>query len=118
MGSANLFAISGKTLKTPKLGGSILPGVTRDSVLKIAGEILGLQIEEGDLSIDEFLTADEAFCTGTAVVVTPIGKVTKDGEDHVIGNGDFGPITKTLRETLLNIQYEKMDDPFDWVFPI
>jgi len=118
MGSANLFALSGKTLKTPKLGGSILPGVTRDSVLKIASEILGLQIEEGDLSIDEFLTADEAFCTGTAVVVTPIGKVTKDGEDHVIGNGDFGPITKTLRETLLNIQYEKMDDPFDWVFPI
>ena len=47
-----------------------------------------------------------------------IGKVTKNGQEHVIGNGDFGTITKTLRETLLNIQYEKMDDPFNWVFPI
>ena len=118
MGSANLFALSGKTLKTPKLGGSILPGVTRDSVIKIASEILGLQVEESDLSIDELLTADEVFCTGTAVVVTPIGKVTKDGHEHVIGNGDFGTITKTLRETLLNIQYEEMDDPFNWIFPI
>ena len=118
MGSANLFALSGKTLKTPKLGGSILPGVTRDSVIKIASEILGIQVEEGDLSIDELLTADEVFCTGTAVVVTPIGKVTKDGHEHVIGNGDFGAITKTLRETLLNIQYEEIDDPFNWVFPI
>tara|TARA_B100000686_G_scaffold89664_1_gene96375 strand:- start:571 stop:1086 length:516 start_codon:yes stop_codon:yes gene_type:complete len=118
MGSANLFALSGKTLKTPKLGGSILPGVTRNSVIKIASKILGLKIEEGDLGIDEFLNADEVFCTGTAVVVTPIGKVTKDGEEHVIGNGDFGTITKTLRETLLNIQNERMDDPFNWVFPI
>ena len=79
---------------------------------------MGLKIEEGDLSIDELLNADEVFCTGTAVVVTPIGKVTKDGKEHVIGNGDFGTITKTLRETLLNIQYEKMDDPFNWVSPI
>ena len=118
MGAANLFALSGKTLKTPKLGGSILPGVTRNSVIKIASEILGLKVEEGDLGIDELLNADEVFCTGTAVVVTPIGKVTKNGQEHVIGNGDFGTITKTLRETLLNIQYEKMDDPFNWVFPI
>ena len=118
MGAANLFAFSGETLKTPKLGGSILPGVTRNSVIKIASEILGLKVEEGDLGIDELLNADEVFCTGTAVVVTPIGKVTKNGQEHVIGNGDFGTITKTLRETLLNIQYEKMDDPFNWVLPI
>ena len=118
MGAANLFALSGKTLKTPKLGGSILPGVTRDSVIRIASEMLGLQVEEGDLHVDELLTADEVFCTGTAVVVTPIGKVTKDGKEHTIGNGGFGTVTKTLRKTLLSIQYEEIDDPFNWVSPI
>jgi branched-chain amino acid aminotransferase len=118
MGAANLFALSGKTLKTPKLGGSILPGVTRDSVIRIASEMLGLQVEEGDLHVDELLTADEVFCTGTAVVVTTIGKVTKDGKEHTIGNGGFGTVTKTLRKTLLSIQYEEIDDPFNWVSPI
>ena len=105
-------------MRTPKLGGSILPGVTRNSVLKIADEILGLKVEEGDLTIDELLSADEVFCSGTAVVVTPIGKVTKDGKEYNIGNGGYGSITKTLRKTLLMIQNEEMDDPFSWVYPI
>lgn len=118
MGSANLFALSGNKLKTPKLGGSILPGVTRDSVLKIAVELLGLTIEEGDLTIEELLGADEVFCTGTAVVVTPIGRITRDGVEHSIGNGEFGPTTKKLRTTLLNIQREEIDDPFGWIFPL
>ena len=118
MGSANLFAIIGNVLKTPKLGGSILPGVTRNSVLKIADEILGLKVEEGDLTIDELLNADEVFCSGTAVVVTPIGKVTKDGKEYNIGNGNYGPVTKKLRKTLMMIQNEEMDDPFGWVYPI
>ena len=118
MGSANLFAIIGNVLKTPKLGGSILPGVTRNSVLKIADEILGLKVEEGDLTIDELLNADEVFCSGTAVVVTPIGKVTKDGKENNIGNGNYGPVTKKLRKTLMMIQNEEMDDPFGWVYPI
>jgi len=64
------------------------------------------------------LSADEVFCTGTAVVVTPIGKVTKDGKAHPIGNGGFGAVTKTLRKTLLSIQSEEIDDPFNWMFPI
>ena len=118
MGAANLFALSGKTLKTPRLGGSILPGVTRDSVIRIASEMLGLQVEEGNLHVNELLSADEVFCTGTAVVVTPIGKVTKDGKEHSIGNGGFGAVTKTLRKTLLSIQYEEIDNPFNWIFPI
>ena len=118
MGSANLFAIMGKVLKTPKLGGSILPGVTRNSVLKIASEILGLEIDEGDLTIAELLRADEVFCSGTAVVVTPVGKVTKDGKDYNFGNGGYGNITKTLRKTLMMIQNEEMEDPFGWVYPL
>ena len=118
MGSANLFVIMGNVLKTPKLGGSILPGVTRNSVLKIADEILGLKVEEGDLTIDELLNADEVFCSGTAVVVTPIGKVTKDGKEYNIGNGNYGPVSKKLRKTLMMIQNEEMDDPFGWVYPI
>ena len=51
-------------------------------------------------------------------MVTPIGKVTKDGKEHPIGNGSFGAVTKTLRKTLLSIQYEEIDDSFNWMFPV
>ena len=96
MGAANLFSLTGNILKTPKLGGSILPGITRDSVIRIAKELMGLEVIEGDLTINELINADEVFCTGTAVVVTPIGFVTKSGVKHTVGSGEFGAITLSL----------------------
>jgi branched-chain amino acid aminotransferase len=118
MGAANLFSLTGNILKTPKLGGSILPGITRDSVIRIAKELMGLEVIEGDLTINELINADEVFCTGTAVVVTPIGFVTKSGVKHTVGSGEFGAITLELRKTLLGIQREEIDDTFGWVYPI
>ena len=118
MGSANIFAIIGNKLITPRLGGSILPGITRNSVIRIAKEILEIEVEEGDLSVEQILSADEVFCTGTAVVVNPIGCITKDDNKIVIGDGEIGNITKKLRQTLLGIQLEEIEDPFKWVHPL
>ena len=115
VGSANLFALKGNVLKTPRLAGSILPGVTRDSVIKIAQDILGIDVQETDLTLNEILNADEVFCTGTAVVVTPIGKICTDKSEHVIGDGNLGSVTAELRGIILNIQSEKDNDKFGWI---
>ena len=115
VGSANLFALKGNVLKTPRLAGSILPGVTRDSVIKIAQDKLRLDVQETDLTLDEMLNADEAFCTGTAVVVTPIGKISTENSAYIIGNGKMGSITAELRKTILNIQSELDNDDFGWI---
>lgn len=118
MGAANLFAVSGKTLKTPSLGKSILPGINRDSAICIAKEILGLSVEEGDLTIDELLAADEVFCTGTAAVIGGIGKITKDDREYIISNGRLGQITDKIKKYLIGIQLEEIEDPFGWVYPL
>jgi len=118
LGSANLFALKGNVLKTPRLAGSILPGVTRDSVIKIAQDKLGIDVQETDLTLDEVLYADEVFCTGTAVVVTPIGKICTDKSEHVIKDGNIGSITEKLRNIILNIQSETENDDFGWITPL
>ena len=115
VGSANLFALKGNVLKTPRLGGSILPGVTRDSVITIARDNLKLDVQETDMTIDDMLNADEVFCTGTAVIVTPIGKISTDNSDYVIRNGEMGSVTAELREKIQNIQSEKNSDEFEWI---
>tara|TARA_Y100001968_G_scaffold255191_1_gene241271 strand:+ start:639 stop:1691 length:1053 start_codon:yes stop_codon:yes gene_type:complete len=115
VGSANLFSLKGNILRTPRLAGSILPGVTRDSVIKLAKEHFGFEVQEVDLTIDEMLKADEVFCTGTAVVVTPIGQITTDSNSYKIGNGQIGPITKQLRKKIQNIQNEIDVDEFEWI---
>ena len=118
VGSANLFALKENVLKTPRLAGSILPGVTRNSAIYLAREVLGLDVQETDLTLDELLHADVAFCTGTAVVVTPIGKISTDDAPFVIGNGETGKVTSQLREMILGIQSETKDDKFGWVKPL
>ena len=115
VGSANLFILKDDTLRTPRLCGSILPGVTRDSVMRIAQKHFGVTVKETDVSLEDVLDADEVFCTGTAVVVTPVGKITLDGKDHLIQNGEIGELTNQLRRELLGIQREECDDPFGWL---
>ena len=100
------------------MAGSILPGVTRDSVIKIAQDKLGIDVQETDLTLEEVLNADEVFCTGTAVVVTPIGKICTDNSEHVIKDGDIGSITEKLRNMILNIQSETENDDFGWITPL
>ena len=118
VGSANLFAIKDDVLMTPSLDGSILPGITRDSVLTIAREILHMEVRERNTSIKDFLTADEVFLSGTAVVVTPVGKISSHKSSVVINKNKMGPITKKIRKLLLGIQREEIDDPFGWIYPI
>ena len=118
LGSANLFICKDGVLKTPKLSGSILDGVTRNSVIRIANDVLGIKVEETDIHLDELLEADEVFCTGTAVVVAPVGKVTYQNKVHHFSGGSIGPITNKCKETLTSIQREEITDPFGWVLKI
>ncbi len=118
VGSANLFAIKDNVLMTPSLDGSILPGITRDSVLVIARELLHMEVRERSITIKDFLNADEVFCSGTAVVVTPVGNITTNKESTTINKNKMGPITKKIRKILLGIQREEIKDPFGWIYPI
>ena len=117
LGAANVFALKGDILLTPRLSGSLLPGVTRDSTIQIAREILDLDVQETDVTVDDFLTADEVFCAGTAVVICPIGRITTD-DDSVEICTKMGPMTADLRKILKDIQLERREDVFDWLRPL
>ena len=93
----NIFIVKNKTLYTPKLG-NILPGITRESVMKIAKDH-HLKVVEKDITLNELFNADEAFFTGTAAEIVPIGKVN----NKLINKGQEGEITKFLREIFKKI---------------
>jgi branched-chain amino acid aminotransferase len=118
VGSANLFALKGNTLKTPKLSGSILPGVTRDSIIALAKEKLGLEMLETDVTLTELYDADEVFCTGTAVVVTAVGNITDLDGEHRIADEKMGRLTSKLKEMITGIQRGDISDEFGWLYPI
>ena len=120
VGAMNVFfVIDGKVI-TPALDdGNILPGVTRDSCISLLKN-LGYTVEERKLSIDEVIEAyhngklDEAFGTGTAAVVSPMGLLDTEDEQMVINNGEIGKIAQTLYTTLTDIQWGRSDDPYGW----
>ncbi len=116
-GAANFFLLHENTLITKHLDGSILPGVTRDSLLQVAAD-LGLQVEQRALSVEELLhkAADsEAFLSGTAAVITAVGELVSDGETIAVGNGGVGAGTRKLREALLGIQSGMQTDRSEWL---
>jgi branched-chain amino acid aminotransferase len=104
----NLFLISNGTLFTPPLGASILPGITRDSVIHIARE-LGIPVQEATIQRASLYLADELFFTGTAAEITPIRSVDK----IQIGCGKRGEITKTLQEQFFQILRAERPAPGD-----
>ena len=118
VGSANLFVLIGNTIKTPKLDGSILPGITRDSVITLAKDTIGLEVLETNVTLTELYDADEVFCTGTAVVVTPVGSITGLDGKHKIADGKMGQLTSKLRQLLTGIQRGDVSDEFGWLYPI
>ncbi len=118
VGSANIFMLKGDQLVTPRLAGSILDGVTRDSVLKLAKEKLGLEIKEEDLHLEDLFTADEVFCTGTAVVLTPVGCITHNQKPNKIKDGKMGEVASKIRRLLVGIQLEEEEDSFGWIYSI
>jgi branched-chain amino acid aminotransferase len=97
----NFFMVKNAVLYTPKLG-TILPGITRDTVLKLAKE-KGLVVQETDITLEEALQADETFFTGTAAEITPIRSIN----DRAIGDGDIGPITRKIKEAYTQIIHGK-----------
>ncbi len=124
VGAMNIFFVfNGNTLVTPKLNGSILPGVTRDSVLKLA-PMLGLKAEERTISIDEVIggistgSITEVFGTGTAASISPVGNLQYRNLDYTVNSRKVGPISQQLYDTLLGIQYGEIDDPFGWTVPL
>jgi branched-chain amino acid aminotransferase len=120
VGAMNMFFVFGNQLVTPDLGGSILPGITRASVLELARK-LGYETEERQISIDEVVEKTksggltEAFGTGTAAVISPVGSFNYRGENYVVNRNQVGPVTRALYTRLVDIQYGKAEDPFGWV---
>ncbi|MEA2014264.1 MAG: branched-chain amino acid aminotransferase [Thermodesulfobacteriota bacterium] len=123
VGTSNIFFVIGDDLITPPLSGSILPGVTRDSVIRLARS-WGINVLERQLSIDEILSSNangtlkEAFASGTAAIVSPVGQIHYQEKEHVIGNGNTGPLTEKLYNGILQIQYGDKEDPFGWMVKI
>jgi branched-chain amino acid aminotransferase len=125
MGGMNLFFVFGSQdqieVVTPELSGSILPGVTRDSLLVLAKE-LGCQVSERRISAQEWLDgcADgritEVFACGTAAVITPIGGVKHVGGEVRVGHGKPGPVSTRLRSLLTDIQRGIVPDTHGWMY--
>ena len=121
LGGMNVYLITTeKELITPELTGSILEGVTRDSILTLAPEF-GLTPVERRIGIDELLDGvssgevTELFACGTAAVITPIGTLKNDAGSYQIGSGESGETTLALRQRLLDIQYGRADDKYGWL---
>lgn len=110
-------------LMTPALTGTLLPGITRDSLLTLAPQ-LGIAVEQGRISTSRWREdcADgqltEVFACGTAAVMAPVGAVRSATHDWRIGDGGPGPVTLRLREELLGIQHGLRPDPYDWVYKV
>ena len=114
-----MFVIEGKIVTSP-LVGSLLPGITRDSILHMAADY-GFEVEERQIPIDEVIeriqdgSLTESFGAGTAAVITPINTVGWKGTDFVIGDGDVGPVARSLHQTLTDIQWGRAADPYGWI---
>ncbi|GAA1665950.1 branched-chain amino acid aminotransferase [Nonomuraea maheshkhaliensis] len=123
MGGMNLFFVFGGKLVTPALTGTLLPGITRDSILELAGD-LGLETEERLITVDEWQAAcasgelTEVFACGTAAVVTPVGTVKGADRSWTIADGAPGPVTMRVREELVGIQYGARPDAHNWIHKI
>lgn len=119
VGSMNvLFKIGGKIV-TPALNGSILPGITRKSCLQLLRD-KGYEVEERKISVDELIAAakdgtlEEAFGSGTAAVVSPIGQLSYGEDSFSVTGGEIGPVTQDLYDTLTGIQWGRIEDPYGW----
>ncbi|HEV2931856.1 MAG TPA: branched-chain amino acid aminotransferase [Streptosporangiaceae bacterium] len=129
MGGMNLFFVyagddGGQPyITTPPLTGTLLPGITRDSLLRLAPE-LGIKTVEERISIDAWQAQcasgelTEVFACGTAAVITPVGRVKGASAQWAVADGQPGPVTMRLREELVAIQYGHGPDPFGWVHKV
>lgn len=119
VGAMNIFFKINGTMITPELNGSILPGVTRDSVIALCKE-WGIPVEERKISLDEVVAAaasgemEECFGTGTAAVVSPVGELRYEDQRMQIGRGETGTLTHKIYDTITGIQLGKIIGPEGW----
>ncbi len=122
VGSMNIVFVIDNEIVTPELSGSILPGITRDSVLALARS-WGMKVSERRVAIDEIIAAhqdgklSEVFGTGTAAVISPVGEVRYDDTVINIGDGTVGPVAQRMFTAITDIQYGKAEDAMGWVEP-
>lgn len=119
VGTSNIFFLINDELVTPPLSGTILPGITRDSVLQLASH-WGMNAVERPISIAEVIEGcksgalKEMFATGTAAVISPVGLLCYKGEDFKIAEGQTGELSKKFYDEITGIQYGRREDPFGW----
>ena len=119
VGTMNMFFAIDEEVITAPLTGSILPGITRDSVIQMVKD-WGLKISERSLAIEEVIAAaadgrlKEAFGTGTAAVISPVGQITYRGKDYVVAGGKMGDLSQKLYDEIVAIQYAEKEDPYGW----
>jgi len=116
--SCNIFMVKDNVISTPLLTGTILPGITRKSVMGIA-QNLGFQVEEHNITIDELLGADEVFCTGTAVVLSPVGSITYRERKVEYGKSqEAGMVSQQLYAAFTAIQKGLVEDSMGWTLKL
>jgi branched-chain amino acid aminotransferase len=119
VGTSNMFFVIGEELITAPLAGTILPGVTRDSVIQLARS-WGVKVAERRLAMGEIMSAmangtlREAFASGTAAIVSPVGQIRYREKEYLIADGKTGNLTERLYNEILQIQYGQKEDPFGW----
>ncbi|MBF0510316.1 MAG: branched-chain amino acid aminotransferase [Deltaproteobacteria bacterium] len=120
VGTSNIFLLLGDELITPPLNGSILPGVTRDSVLHLARN-WGMKVNERPITIDEVIETiktgqmKEIFASGTAAIISPVGLVHYRDQEYVVSGGQTGPLANKLYNAIIDLQYAKTPDTFGWI---
>ena len=123
VGSMNIFFVIDGEVVTPALQGSILPGITRDTVLQL-GRMWGLKVSERRIGIDELLKANESgklqevFGSGTAAVISPVGQIKYGDRLVTVGDGRVGPLSQRFYTAITDIQYGRAEDPKGWVVPV
>lgn len=123
VGTMNIFFLIGNTLVTPQLAGTVLPGITRRSVLALAKD-WNLNVEERKISIDEVFKSHkdgllkEVFGAGTAAVISPVGLIHHSGETISLNREKIGPFAKKMFDAITGIQYGNQPDPYGWTHPV
>ena len=122
-GDFKAISVDGEVITAPMDSGTILPGITRDSVICLLKK-WGVPVSERKLAIDDVFAAQEAgkleevFASGTAAVISPIGTLNYNGEDHPVADGCVGPLAQKLYDTLYGIQTGAIDDFMGWTCPL
>jgi branched-chain amino acid aminotransferase len=115
--SCNIFLVKDKIISTPALCGSVLPGITRKSIIEVARS-RGYEVHERLVPVDELMDADEVFCTGTAVVISAVGSITYLDRRLTYKNGAPGEVSHELYSALTNIQMGLAEDSMGWTMEV